>query len=160
MPTNICPISWQRERCQDVRCRLRYGIGQSKPYRRVVLHERPTRGRRGEEHRQFSRLPERKARASSSAFATPRFLHRRINRTCHITRRKPGCRRISTDGRGQRSRERALVVSEENGLTLRSTTIQGRVFTTPTAPIVIKRVMRNDSLMLSDVKVTGAESRS
>ena len=54
--------------------------------------------------------------------------------------------------------EPRIVVSEENGLTLKSTANQDRTFPIATAPIVINKLARDDSLVLVDVELTGAES--
>jgi hypothetical protein len=68
--------------------------------------------------------------------------------------------KIPSDGRPERS-ERRMIVSEEKGLTFKSTAVgQGGTFATATAPIVIERVARQDSLTLIDVKLSGAESES
>jgi hypothetical protein len=64
--------------------------------------------------------------------------------------------KITTGGTSNRSgQDQRVVVSKENGLTLKST-----AFKTATAPIVIKKVRQNDSLALVDVDLTGAEPNS
>jgi hypothetical protein len=70
--------------------------------------------------------------------------------------------KITTGGAFTRSgQDLRVVVSKENGLTLKSTTGQRITSsTTATASIVIKKVRQNDSLTLVDVDVIGAESNS
>jgi len=65
-----------------------------------------------------------------------------------------------TVGKPKISEERRMVVSEENGLTLKSTASQNRTFPISTAAIVITKLTQNDSLILVDVKLTGVDSTS
>jgi len=69
---------------------------------------------------------------------------------------------FKTGRRPEISEERrtSMVVSEENGLTLKSTASQNRTFPISTAPIVITKLTQNDSLILVDVKLTGVDSTS
>jgi hypothetical protein len=90
-----------------------------------------------------------------------RYLNRR-RESLRVARR---AMETPTGGGSQRTGEEwHIVVSEENGLTFKSTasigTDQGRIFPTATATIVIERVNTPDSFTLIDVKLMGAESES
>ena len=162
MPITACPIAREGGRCLDTQCHLRHDIVECKPCGCFVLHERLAKHRRGEEHMQNCSFPEWKAKAKSPASAIPPLPYPRVP---ILPLRKPTrsqATKITINGTSNRSGEDPRVlVSKENGLTLKSTTGQGETSSkTATAPIVIKKLRQTDSLALVDVDLTGAESNS
>jgi len=162
MPITACPIAREGGRCQDVQCHLRHDIVECKPCGSFVLHERLARHRRGEEHMQNCSFPEWKAKAKSPASAIPPLPYPRVPIPPPRKPTRSQATNVTTGGTSNRSgQEPRVIVSKENGLTLKSTTGQdGTSSMTATAPIVIKKVRQNDSLALVDVDLTGAESNS
>lgn len=168
MPNTICPIARKKGRCRDIRCRLRHDIVQCGQCRCFVLRERLKRHRRGEEHRRNCGFSDCKAQASPAAAlarANPPLPYPRVPEPPPRKPTRSQAMESPTGGGFERpGEERRLLVSEENGLTFKSTasigTDQGRTFPTATATIVIERVARDESFTLIDVKLMGAESES
>ena len=162
MPITACPTAREGGRCRDIQCHLRHDIVKCEPCGCFVLHERLARHRRGEEHRENCSFPKWKAKAKSPASAILPLPYPRVP---ILSRRKPTRSRamkITTGGSSNKSgQDPRVIVSNENDLTLKSTAGQGRTSsTTATAPIVMKKVVHNDSLALVDVDLTGAEPNS
>jgi hypothetical protein len=166
MPNAICPIAWEKGTCRDIRCRLRHDIVQCGPCRCFVLREGLKRHHRGVEHRRNCGFSECKAQASPAlAGANPPLPYPQVPEPPPRKPARSQAMETPTGGGSQRTgKEWHIVVSEENGLTFKSTasigTDQGRIFPTATATIVIERVNTPDSFTLIDVKLMGAESES
>jgi hypothetical protein len=163
MPPTICPIAQQNRKCRNVQCRMWHDIVLCKPCECFVLRERLTRHRRGEEHRRNCHFPERKGREGLAfAIPGPSLPYPGVPEPSRRKAADPGRQKKTTGGRpAKRSRgDRGLAVSQENGLTLGSAAGKEGTFTAAMAPILIKRVVCNETLMLTDVELTGAGSGS
>lgn len=156
MPITACPIAREGGRCLDIQCHLRHDIVKCDPCGCFVLHGRLAKHRRGEEHVQNCSFPEWKAKAKAPASVIPPLPYHRVPIPMPRKPIRSQAMKITTGGTSNRSgQDQRVVVSKENGLTLKST-----AFKTATAPIVIKKVRQNDSLALVDVDLTGAEPNS
>ena len=156
MPITACPIAREGRRCLDIQCHLRHDIIKCNPCGCFVLHERLANHRRGEKHVQNCSFPEWKAKAKAPASVIPPLPYPRVPVPMPRKPIRSQAMKITSGGTSNRSgQDPRVVVSKENGLTLKSATS-----TTATASIVIQKVRQNDSLALVDVDLTGAESNS
>ena len=155
MPITVCPIAREGGRCLDVQCHLRHDIVKCSPCRCFVLHGGLAKHRRGEEHVRNCGFPVWKARAKARRPSViPPLPYPRVPVPMPRKPIRSRAVKITTGGTSNRSgQDPRVVVSNENGLTLKSTTSM-----IATARIVIQKVRQNDSLALVDVDLTGAES--